>query len=792
MSVIESDAGGTNIGSSVKRVEDQRFLTGKGQYTDDIDLPEHLCAHFVRSPYAHAKISVQNTEEARSYPGVKAVFTSEDLKDVGGLPCGWLIHNRDGSPMTEPKHPILAEQIIRHVGEPIALVVAETKEVAIEAGELIEIQFEEMPSVIRTQCSVKEGAPQLHSDTPQNTCFDWELGDRSAVENAFKHAAHISRLEFINNRMIPNAIEPRCVISDFNSSKGEYTLYTSTQAPHVIRLLMCAFVLNIPEHKVRIISPDVGGGFGSKTFHYPEEAALTWASAKLGRPVKWNATRSESFLTDAHGRDHQTVAELALDGDGQFIGLKVSTLANLGAYLSTFATAIPTYMHGTLLAGPYRTPAIHVNVKGVFTNTNPVDAYRGAGRPEATYLLERLIDVAARETDRDPVALRRLNLIQPDQFPYETPLGLTYDSGNYGASLDQVLEHGDLEGFPDRKSEAKARGKLRGIGVANYIEACGIAPSAIAGELGGRAGGYESATVRVHPTGSVSVLTGSHSHGQGHETTFAQIVSDMLGVDFDQVNVIHGDTGELPFGLGTYGSRSLVVGGSAIVGAVNKIIEKGKKVTAHMLEAMEADIEFEKGVFRIAGTDRQKTFAEIAFSAYVPHNYPLDELEPGLEESAFYDPSNFTFPAGSYLCEVEIDPDTGEIEIIQFCASDDFGTIINPMIVNGQVHGGIAQGMGQALLEHGLYDDSGQLLTGSYLDYAMPRADSLPFFHVDTTTTKCVHNPLGSKGCGEAGAIGSPPAIVNAIVNALSDYGITHIDMPATPEKIWRVVQNAV
>lgn len=790
MSEPESLTAEAGIGKSVKRVEDQRFLTGKGRYTDDVNLSGQLYAYFVRSPYAHAKIARLDIEAARSQPGIVAIFTSRDLHELGGLPCGWLIHNRDGSPMTEPKHPILAEQVVRHVGEPIVLIIAEKKEQAVDASELIDIQFEELPCVISTKDSVQQGAPQLHGDTLKNTCFDWELGDGSEVKAAFKRAAHISQLEFTNNRVIPNAMEPRCVVSDYDSSKGEYTLYTSTQAPHVIRLLMCAFVLNIPEHKVRIVSPDVGGGFGSKTFHYPEEAALTWASAKLDRPIKWNATRSEAFLTDAHGRDHQTIAELALDEDGHFLALRVSTLANLGAYLSTFATAIPTYMHGTLLAGTYRTPAIYVNVKGVFTNTNPVDAYRGAGRPEATYLLERLIDVAAQDTGRDPIALRRLNLIQPDQFPYETPVGLTYDSGNYGASMDQVLAFGDFEGFQERKSESQTRGKLRGIGVANYIEACGIAPSAIAGELGGRAGGYESATVRVHPTGSISVLTGSHSHGQGHETTFAQIVSDMLGVGFDQVDVIHGDTGELPFGLGTYGSRSLVVGGSAIVGAVSKVIEKGKKITAHMLEAMEDDIEFEDGVFRIAGTDRQKTFPEIAFSAYVPHNYPLDQLEPGLEESAFYDPSNFTFPAGSYLCEVEIDPNTGAIEIVQFCASDDFGTIINPMIVDGQVHGGIAQGVGQALLEHGIYDDSGQLLTGSYLDYAMPRADSVPYFKVDTTVTKCDHNPLGSKGCGEAGAIGSPPAIMNAIVNALSDYGVTHIDMPATPERIWRVLQG--
>jgi carbon-monoxide dehydrogenase large subunit len=586
-------------------------------------------------------------------------------------------------------------------------------------------------------------------------------------------------------------MEPRAAIGDYSSANGEHTLYTTSQNPHVIRLLMGAFVLQTPEHKIRVVAPDVGGGFGSKIYHYAEEALVTWAAAKLERPVKWTSDRSEAFISDAQGRDHKTLVELALDKDGKFLALRVGTLANMGAYLSTFASVIPTYLHATLLAGQYATPVIYCNVKAIFTSTVPVDAYRGAGRPEATYLLERVVDLAAIETKRDPAELRRINFIKPEQFPYQTPVALTYDTGNYGATLEQALKAADYTGFAKRRADAKLRGKLRGIGIAAYIEACGIAPSNIAGALGARAGLYEAATIRVNPTGSVVVMTGSHSHGQGHETTFAQVVSDKLGVPFEQIEIVHGDTAKIPFGMGTYGSRSLAVGGSAIVKAMDKVIAKGKKIAAHMLEAAEADMSFEDGVFKVAGTDRQKTFGEVAFQAYVPHNFPLETVEPGLEETAFYDPKNFTFPAGTYVCEVEVDPDTGVTEVMSFHASDDFGNVINPMIVEGQVHGGLAQGIGQALMEHCIYNSDGQLVTGSYMDYCMPRADDLPSFSVDTTSTPCTHNPLGVKGCGEAGAIGSPPAVINAIVNALQDYGITHIDMPATPERVWRAIQSA-
>jgi carbon-monoxide dehydrogenase large subunit len=554
---------------------------------------------------------------------------------------------------------------------------------------------------------------------------------------------------------------------------------------------MGAYVLHIPETKLRVVAPDVGGGFGSKIFHYAEEAIVTWAAGKVRKPVKWTAERSESFMSDAHGRDHVTHVELALDKDAKFTALKVSTVANMGAYLSTFATSVPTYLYGTLLAGTYTTPAIYFETKAVFTNTVPVDAYRGAGRPEATFVVERIVDLAADELGMDPAELRRHNFIPANAFPYQTPVALQYDSGDYQTTLEMALRAAGYAEFETRRQEAARRGKLRGLGIATYIEACGIAPSAVAGALGARAGLYESGAIRVNPTGGVTVLTGSHSHGQGHETTFAQLVSDYLGVPIESVEIVHGDTDKLPFGMGTYGSRSLAVGGSAIVKAMDKIIAKGRKIAAHLLEASEADVEFKNGQFTVAGTDRSKAFAEIALTAYVPHNFPHEELDPGLDETAFYDPKNFTFPSGAHIAELEIDPDTGRIEIVNFTASDDFGRIINPMIVAGQVHGGLAQGIGQAVLEGCVYDkQTGQLLTGSYNDYAMPRADDLPPFDLSTHVTLCTHNPLGVKGCGEAGAIGAPAAIANAVVDALKPLGIKHIDMPLTPQRLWQVIQQ--
>ncbi|PJK29861.1 xanthine dehydrogenase family protein molybdopterin-binding subunit [Minwuia thermotolerans] len=779
------------IGASVRRKEDLRFIKGRGKYTDDIVLQDMSYAAIVRSPHAHAKINRIDTSAARAAPGVVGVLTADDFAAFGGLPCGWQVTGKNEQPMIEPKHPILAEGKVRHVGDPVAVVIAESRAQARDAAELVEIDYEPLPAVVDMRSALEDGA-SVHDEAGDNLCYDWELGDREAVEAAFRKADHVTTLELINNRLVPNAMEPRCAIGDFDDASGEHTLYTSSQNPHVIRLLMGAFVLQIPEHKLRVYSPDVGGGFGSKIYHYAEEAIVTVAAKVLGRPVKWTSDRTEAFISDAHGRDHVTKVELAMDKEGRFLALREQTLANMGAYLSTFAPSIPTYLHATLLAGQYTTPAILAEVKAVFTNTVPVDAYRGAGRPEATYLLERVIDLAADEMGMDPVEIRRKNFIQPDQFPYATPVALTYDTGDYEATLTAALKAADWDGFEARREEAKRKGKLRGIGIACYIEACGIAPSNIAGALGARAGLYECATVRVNPTGSIQVMTGSHSHGQGHETTFAQVVADRLGIGLDQIDIVHGDTNKIPFGMGTYGSRSIAVGGAALSNACDKIVNKATKIAAHLMEASADDVVFENGSFKVTGTDKQVAFGDVALTAYVPHNYPLDELEPGLEETAFYDPKNFTFPAGTYVCEVEIEPQTGAVEIVSFHASDDFGNVINPMIVEGQVHGGLAQGIGQALLENTVYDNEGQLVSGTYMDYCMPRAYNFPNFTVDHQVTACTHNPLGVKGCGEAGAIGSPPAVINAIVDALKDYGVSHIDMPATPAKIWRIVNGGM
>jgi carbon-monoxide dehydrogenase large subunit len=778
------------IGASVRRKEDLRFISGRGNYTDDMNRPGQTHAIIKRSDRPHAKILSIDISAAKAAPGVVAVFTHTDIEadGIGGVPCGWQIHNKDGSPMAEPMHPVLASGKVRHVGDPIAVVIAETKQQAKDAAELISIDFEELPGISSVVDALKPNAALVHDEAASNVCFDWHIGDKAVVDAAFARAARTVKLDLTNNRLVPNAMEPRAAIGDYDAMSGDHTLYTTSQNPHVIRLLMGAFVLHIPEHRLRVVAPDVGGGFGSKIYHYAEEAIVTWAAGKLKRPVKWTADRTEAFMSDAHGRDHVSTAEMALDADGNFLALRVSTLANMGAYLSTFAPAVPTYLSATLLAGVYKTPAIYGEVKAIFTNTVPVDAYRGAGRPESTFLLERLLDVIAHDTGMDRIELRRRNFIPADAFPYQTPVALQYDSGDYQTTLASALKAADWDGFPARRAAAAAKGKLRGIGVSTYVEACGIAPSKLVGQLGARAGLYEVANIRVHPTGSVTVFTGTHSHGQGHETTFAQLVAEQLGIPFANVDIVHGDTNKIPFGMGTYGSRSLAVGGTAMVKAMDKIIAKGKKIAAHLMEASVEDIEFADGTFSVTGTDKVKTFGEIALTAYVPHNYPIEEIEPGLEETAFYDPANFTFPGGCHICEVEVDPDTGMVAVINFTAVDDVGRVINPMIVEGQIQGGVAQGIGQALLENTVYDEQGQLISGSFMDYTMPRADDLPNISVGTETTLCTHNPLGVKGCGEVGAIGSPPAVINAVVDALKPYGVRHIDMPASPQKIWAII----
>ncbi len=776
------------IGEAVKRKEDRRFLTGKGRYTDDINRPGQAHAYFLRSPHAHARINGIDTSAAASAPGVLAVLTGEELKadGLGGLICGWMIHSKDGSPMNAGPHPALADGKVRYVGDHVAVVVADTYAQAKDAAEQIDVDYDVLGAVVSTADATSDGQPTVHDEIAANRVYDWELGDKAAVDAAIAGAHHVTKVDIVNNRLIPNAMEPRAAIGDYDSGDESFTLYTTSQNPHVARLVLSAFVGIAPEHKLRVIAPDVGGGFGSKIFIYAEETVCLWASKKVGRPVKWTGERVESFMSDAHGRDHVTTAELAMDENGKFLALKVDTVANMGAYLSTFASCVPTYLYATLLSGQYVIPSIHCNVEAVYTNTAPVDAYRGAGRPEATYVVEHIVETAAREMGIDPAELRKRNFVPADAYPYETPVILTYDCGDYGASLDKAVEIADYANVAARKADAQSRGKLHGVGFSSYIEACGIAPSAAVGSLGAGVGLWESGKIRFNATGNVLVYTGAHSHGQGHETTFAQLMSSYLGVPTDQVEVIHGDTEKTPMGMGTYGSRSLAVGGSALVKAAEKIIAKGKKIAAHLMEASEGDIEFADGKFTVAGTDKEKTIQEVAFAAYVPHNYPAD-LEPGLEESAFYDPLNFTFPAGTQICEVEVDPDTGEVEITNFVAVDDFGTVINPMIVEGQVHGGIAQGVGQALLEGCVYDDSGQLVTGSYMDYTMPRADDLPSFKVGMTTTVNPNNPLGVKGCGEAGAIAAPAAVMNAITDAIG----TDMQMPATPLRVWQAIQSA-
>ena len=778
-----------HIGEAVKRKEDYRFLTGAGNYTDDINLANQLVAVFVRSPHAHANIKGINLAKAEAMPGVTKIFTGKDVEGkMGGLPCGWLITSTNGEPMKEPPHPILAQGKVRYVGDHVAMVVADTLEHAKNAAEAVEVDYDVLSAVVCVTDAAK--ATALHEAAPDNHCYKWAIGDKGAVDDVFAKAAHITKLDLTNNRLVPNAMEPRAAIGSYSRANDEYTLYVSNQNPHVERLLMTAFVLGLPEHKVRVIAPDVGGGFGSKIFLYAEDVCLTWAAKQLNCSIKWVADRSEAFLSDAHGRDHVSHAEMAMDKDGKFLAMRVHTDANMGAYLSTFSTAVPTILYATLLAGQYTCPQIYVEVDAWFTNTAPVDAYRGAGRPEATYLLERLVSRCGWDMGLAQDEIRKRNFIS--SWPYQTPVALQYDVGDYLACMTKAQALGEVDGFEARKKASAAKGLKRGIGYSSYIEACGIAPSNIAGALGARAGLFECGEIRVHPTGSVTVFTGSHSHGQGHETTFAQVVAARLGIPVENVDVVHGDTGRVPFGMGTYGSRSISVGGAAIMKALDKIETKAKKIAAHLMEASDADIEFANGEFTVKGTDKKVPFGSVSLAAYVPHNYPLDKLEPGLNETAFYDPTNFTFPAGTYICEVEIDPATGVTRVDKFTAVDDFGTIINPMIVEGQVHGGIVQGIGQALMENCVYDkETGQLLTGSFMDYTMPRADDFPEFKLDTVCTPCTHNPLGTKGCGEAGAIGSPPAVINAVLDALKDLGVTEFDMPASPNRVWEAIQAA-
>jgi carbon-monoxide dehydrogenase large subunit len=775
----------TGIGAAVRRKEDHRFITGKGHYTDDINRPGQSYAFFIRSPHAHAAIKSIDAKAASTMPGVLAILTGVDLAadKIGNLICGWMIHSKDGSPMKMAPHPALANGKVCYVGDPVAVVIADTLAQARDAAEKVKVDYGVLPSV--ADLATAQKATQIHEVAPHNVIYQWHIGDHKGAEAAFKSAKHVTKLDIVNNRLVPNPMEPRAAIAEYDSGSGQLTLWNTSQNPHVARLVIAAFVGMAPEHKLRVIAPDVGGGFGSKIFIYPEEVVALWAARRVNRPVKWASDRSEAFLADAHGRDHITHAEMAFDAEGKILGLRAKTIANIGGYMSTFSSAIPTYMYATLLSGQYAIPQIYCEVDAVYTNTVPVDAYRGAGRPEASFVVERLIEVGARELGQDPAELRRKNFVKA--FPHQTPVIMAYDAGDYNASLKKAMELADYKGFAKRKRESARHGRLRGIGISAYIEACGIAPSQAVGSLGGGVGLWESAEVRVNPTGSVEILTGSHSHGQGHETTFAQLVSERLGIPIENVSIVHGDTDKVQFGMGTYGSRSGPVGMSAIVKALDKIEAKAKKVAAFVLEAAEGDIEFKDGKFTVAGTDKSAAWGDIALNAYIAHKFTGQQLEPGLKEGAFYDPTNFTFPSGVHICEVEIDPETGTTEIVDWTAVDDFGVIINPMIVEGQVHGGIAQGVGQALCEGAVYDKDGQLVTGSFMDYAMPRADYFPKMKVGTTVTKCPSNPLGIKGCGEAGAIAAPAALINAITDAI---GTESVAMPATPPTVWAALQK--
>jgi aerobic carbon-monoxide dehydrogenase large subunit len=776
------------FGSSIKRREDPRLITGRGLYTDDVKLAGQLHAVFVRSPHAHARVRRVDVAAAKRVPGVVAAFTGKDLADggVNPLPCGWLLPD-----LKIPEYRGIATGKVHFVGHAVAMVLGESAYAARDGADQVAVDYEVLPAVTDGEKAVQSGAPQLHDNAPGNVAFRWSIGDKEKTEAAIRGAARVVKQRLLNQRLIPNAIEPRASMASYNAATGELTAWITSQNPHVHRLLMAAFVLGMPEHKVRVIAPDVGGGFGSKIFLYPEEVAISWTSKTLGRPVKWTAERRESYVTDAHGRDHVTEAEMAVDREGRIVALRVHTNANLGAYLSTFAPLIPTYLYGTMLSGVYHIPNIYCEVVGSFTNTTPVDAYRGAGRPEATYLVERMVDLMAKAQGTDVAEFRRKNFIPASAFPYQTPVAFQYDSGNYHPALDKALQHLDYKKLRAEQETARKQGRYLGIGFATYIEACGPAPSQVAGALGAQAGLWESAQVRVHPTGKITVYTGSHSHGQGHETTFAQLAADELQVPMEDVEIAHGDTAQVPFGMGTYGSRSTAVGGSAIYASIEKIKEKGKKIAAHLLEANEADIDYTDGKFSVKGSPaRHKAWGEVALMAYLAHNLPKG-LEPGLEATTFWDPPNFVFPFGTQIAVVEVSPDTGKVKLLRYVAVDDVGRVINPMIVDGMVHGGIAQGVAQALWEYAAYDESGQLVSGSMMDYALPKADDLPFYETDRTVTPSPVNPMGVKGAGETGTIASTAAVANAVLDALAPFGITHLDLPLTPARIWAAIQSA-
>ena len=789
------------IGASVLRREDRRFLTGRGQYVSDLVMEGELHCAFVRSPHAHARIASIDKAAAMVSPGAIAVFTGADMATdrVGSMVPLWQIPGVDGKVMNEPPRWALARGTVRHVGEAVAVVVATTRNQALDAAEKVEIEWEPLPATVDVRDAARPDAPQLHPEAPANLCVRFQRGAKAPVDEAFARAAHKVSVEIINHRIICAALEPRAVIAVASPNHGldghAVTIWSSTQVPHHIRKLVSE-ELALPENSVRVIAPDVGGGFGTKGKHYPEETVLAWAARKLEKPLKWVSTRSEAFVSDYHARDHSTHAELALDADGKFLGLRVQTSAAVGAYVSTVGAAVPTTVYTAVLSGPYRIPAIFAEVRATFTNTVPTDAYRGAGRPEACFVLERLVEEAAHQTGIDRIELRRRNFIPAAAMPYSTPVGPTYDSGDFIRLFERALVLGDHAGFPARRAEAAKKGLMRGFGIAYFVESSGVAPSKYAGMFGARAGFFDSADIRVAADGSLLMMCGTHSHGQAHATTFAQVLASRIGVPLSMIELIEGDTGRVPYGTGTFGSRSMVIAGSAIYMAADKILHKAKKLAAHMLEAADTDVEHDVvngvGEFRVSGTDRKVGWPEVARAATYAHDLPPG-MEPVLHENAFFDPTNLTWSNGAQACELEIDPATGVTRIISYIGVDDIGTVVNPMVVDGQVHGAIAQGIGQALFEEAVYDrDSGQLYTGSFMDYTLPRADTLPFIISETDQSQpCTHNPLGVKGCGESGTIGAPAAITSAMRDALEALAVTNLEMPFTPNKVWRAIRDA-
>jgi carbon-monoxide dehydrogenase large subunit len=767
------------FGQSIRRKEDTRFVTGRGRFTDDINLPNQAYAHVVRSPHAHAKFKIRDTKKAAKARGVLVVLTGADAAadKLGDIRCKAPVNNRDGSASASPPYPILCRDEVRHVGDAVALVVAETPTQARDGAELIDIDWEVLPSTTDTVGALSAMAPSVWPEAKNNLVFDWEMGNATAADTAFKTAHKVARVELVNNRVVVNSLEARGAIGTFELAEDRYVLFTSSQGSHTLQGFIADDVFKLPAQKFRVVTPDVGGGFGMKLFLYREHALVLWAAKKIGRPVKWISDRSEAFLSDTQGRDHVTKAELALDKDGRFIGLRVDTVANLGAYLSNYGPFIPTLAGTAMLAGLYATPAIYARVRGVFTHTVPIDAYRGAGRPEAAFVVERLVEVAAVEMGLSSAEIRRRNFIQPGAMPFKTALGETYDSGDFTAVMQRGMKEADWDGAAKRKEASKKAGKLRGIGMACYVEACG-------------GGGPESSWIDVDPMGAVTVAIGTQASGQGHETAYSQLAAEGLGVDFDRVRVVQGDTDSVKSGSGTGGSRSLPVGGAALTQAVAKVVEKGKKIAAHVLEASEGDIEFADGRFTIKGTDRSLTLFDAAAAAGDAKRRPAG-MEPGLNGDGTFTPPASTYPNGCHIAEVEIDPETGNVALERYTVVDDFGTVLNPMLVQGQVHGGIAQGVGQALMENCVYDEnSGQLLSGTFMDYCLPRAGDLPAIRFNLHPVPCKSNPLGIKGCGEAGAIGAPPTVINAVVDALRPYGVRHIDMPATPARIWAAIHG--